>query len=253
MSADHCYKVYFLVSGSAAVEMDDGRHALAPGRAYFISGYRLRRNVCAGSMEVFWMHFVPESLLLRHHLELLPPFRGWSLRAGDWLEEGRRELCRRFAGPAAVARGLPAERSPAGDCRMQAFLLGMLARLLESLDEGAAERLWPDYGALKPALDFMQEHSRSNPPLAEIAARVHLAPNHFHRRFRRLFGITPFNHMLVQRINRARHLLADTSLTVKEVAAEAGYDNPLYFSRVFTRQTRVTPSAYRVGCRHAGP
>jgi transcriptional regulator GlxA family with amidase domain len=51
--------------------------------------------------------------------------------------------------------------------------------------------------------------------------------------------------MMNQRLNKARHLLSSTSLSIKEIAEAVGYDNPLYFSRVFTTQMNITPSRYR--------
>ncbi|MEI8138243.1 MAG: helix-turn-helix transcriptional regulator [bacterium] len=56
---------------------------------------------------------------------------------------------------------------------------------------------------------------------------------------------SPFLYMMNQRLNKARHLLSSTSLSIKEIAEAVGYDNPLYFSRVFTTQMNITPSRYR--------
>jgi AraC-like DNA-binding protein len=244
-SIDNCYKVYFPVAGSAALEMNDGMHKITAGRVYFVSGYRLRRQVCPVQMEVYWIHFVPESWLLRYYLDRLPAVQSWSHRAGDWLGESYREICRIFENPSSERNRPRADMSPALDCRIHGLLLSLVARLLDQLEPDVIGSAHPAYLTLKPALDYMQDHYCENPSLAEIAARVRLAPNYFHRQFRQVFGVTPFNHMLAQRLNKARRLLASTTLTVKEVAAEAGYDNPLYFSRLFARQMQLSPSEYR--------
>ena len=47
------------------------------------------------------------------------------------------------------------------------------------------------------------------------------------------------------RIRRARELLETTDYTVSEIGALVGYDNPLYFSRIFKKQTGVSPAGYR--------
>ena len=44
---------------------------------------------------------------------------------------------------------------------------------------------------------------------------------------------------------KARELLLDLDMPIGEVAAECGYDDPLYFSRVFRRTVGVSPSEYR--------
>jgi AraC-like DNA-binding protein len=247
---DDCYKIYFPAAGSARIESDEGTHLLHPGRVFFISGFRLRRQTCERFMDVSWIHFVPESLYLRHLLDQFPPVVSWPA-AGRESRAAARDLARLFEAPGRDPKPPRADAPPALACRVQGFLLGLLGRLLERIDDGALRRFNPLYYRLKPALDYMQAHARDNPPLREIAARAHLAPNYFHRRFRELLGTTPFDTLLAARLNMARRLLATTDLSVKEVADRAGYPNPLYFSRVFKSRLSLNPLSYRR--MHRGP
>ena len=48
-----------------------------------------------------------------------------------------------------------------------------------------------------------------------------------------------------ERVLQARRLLLYTELSVKEIAAELGYDDSAYFTRLFTKETGVPPSVYR--------
>ncbi len=123
--------------------------------------------------------------------------------------------------------------------------MAILARLLQDTGRQAEQSIQTEYYRLKPALDFMQLHFLENPSLTALAHKAGLAPNYFHRRFRALFGATPFNYMLAQRLNRARHLLASTPLSIKEIANAVGYEDSSYFSRVFTAQMQISPSDYR--------
>jgi AraC-like DNA-binding protein len=239
---DQCYKVYFPVSGSATLEMDTARYTLKPGRIYFISGFRLRQQLCPKQMNVYWIHFVPESLYLRYLLDQLPPVCDWPRQT---TEGSYREICEIFENPSSPQSRPRQDTSPSLDCRIQALLLRLIARMLASLDQGRVHAFQPEYYRLKGAFDYMQTHFRDNPSLQKIAGQVGLAPNYFHRRFTKLFGTTPFNYMLAQRMNRARHLLAKTDFTVKEVAGQVGYEDAAYFSRVFTAQMQMSPSDYR--------
>lgn len=249
---DECYKVYIPIAGRAVLQMQDGSHEIRPGRIYFISGFRLRAQRCPGTMAVYWAHFVPESLYLRYLLDQLPPVCSWSRRRADWPAKALGEISRLFQNPLGAEGGPRTDRSPAIDCRIQAFLMGLISRLLETLDSGRVQAFQPEYYRLKGAFDFMQSHFKDNPPLSQIAARAGLAPNYFHRRFRGLFGTTPFNFMLAQRLNQARRLLSSSHLSVKEVAAAVGYDDPPYFTRVFSHQMQISPSAYRATHRAVG-
>jgi AraC-like DNA-binding protein len=241
---DRCWKVYFPVAGAASLQMGSDSFTLQAGQVYLISGFRLTRQHCPEAMEVFWIHFVPESLYLHHLLDQAPPVFHCP-RPDTWSVEKLRDLCEIFQNPFSDENRPFKDSSPVADCRVHGMLLTLISQALETLAEVDAPAFQPEWQRLKPAVDFMQLHFHQNPALADIAARVGMAPNHFHRRFANLFGKTPFEHMLAQRMDRARHLLASTALTVKEVSAQVGYEDAAYFSRVFTKRFGITPSDYR--------
>jgi len=240
---DRCCKVYFPVSGTASIQLGSDSFTLNAGQVYLISGFRLTHQHCPEAFEVFWIHFVPESLYLLHLLDQAPSVFQCP-RPETWTIEKLRGLCEIFQNPSGDENRLLKDSSPVADCRVHGMLLTLISRTLETLADVDASAFQPEWQRLKPAVDFMQLHFQQNPALAEISSRVGMAPNHFHRRFSILFGKTPFEHMLAQRMDRARRLLASTALTVKEVSAQVGYEDPAYFSRVFTKRFGITPSNY---------
>lgn len=58
-------------------------------------------------------------------------------------------------------------------------------------------------------------------------------------------GYTPMQYILSKRIYNAEILLQDPSYNVTEIASIVGYDNPLYFSRIFKKAKGISPSEYR--------
>ena len=54
------------------------------------------------------------------------------------------------------------------------------------------------------------------------------------------------------RITNAQVLLETTDYNVTEIGNIVGYDNPLYFSRIFKKQKGVSPSEYRVQLKKEG-
>ena len=80
--------------------------------------------------------------------------------------------------------------------------------------------------------------------VAELAALVNMSEYHFLREFKKSEGVTPHEYSVKSAIERAKMLLA-SNMRVNETAIEAGFSDPLYFSRVFKRYTGLTPTEYK--------
>jgi len=92
---------------------------------------------------------------------------------------------------------------------------------------------------------YMQENFQITVSRESVANHFGLAPNHVSRLFRRE-GQTRFSDYLnLVRINRAKFMLHNYRLTVKEVAANCGYSDVAYFCRIFKKMNNETPAQYK--------
>lgn len=87
--------------------------------------------------------------------------------------------------------------------------------------------------------------------VAELAGAIFISRAQLFRRVRALSGRNPARYIHLVRIEQARALLADTGLTVSEVAWRTGFSDPSYLRRVFLRETGERLGAYRRRCRKA--
>jgi len=86
-----------------------------------------------------------------------------------------------------------------------------------------------------------------------VAARYSLSPSHVSRLFR-TEGLIQFNDYLnLVRVNRAKFILRNYAMSLKEVAASCGYSDAAYFCRVFKRISKITPTEYRLQGAAASP
>ncbi|NEA65936.1 AraC family transcriptional regulator [Streptomyces sp. SID12488] len=81
--------------------------------------------------------------------------------------------------------------------------------------------------------------------VAEHAARHGMTPAELRTAVRRGAGCSPKDYLLGIRLSRAKELLAATDLPVAAVARRVGYDDPAYFSRLFTRRVGMAPVRFR--------
>ncbi len=90
------------------------------------------------------------------------------------------------------------------------------------------------------------------PRVADLARRLHWSPAHFSRIFRLVAQQSPRDFLLEVRLVRARHFLAETALSVGEIAARLGYPDLFFFSRQFKAKTGLSPRQYRQRIAHGG-
>ena len=81
--------------------------------------------------------------------------------------------------------------------------------------------------------------------LTDLAEGSGLSTGHFAHLFKQATGTTPYQYLLHCRIDRARYLLAKTSMPVARIAAECGFSDHVHFTRVFSKTVGQPPAAFR--------
>jgi AraC family transcriptional regulator of arabinose operon len=95
------------------------------------------------------------------------------------------------------------------------------------------------------AIDEMQRHLGDNLTVDELAARVNLSRSRFAHLFREQTGVSPGRYLRDFRLDRARLLLETTFLSIKEVMAAVGINDPSHFSRDFHHAFGASPREWR--------
>jgi len=94
------------------------------------------------------------------------------------------------------------------------------------------------------AILFMQRNVYKSLKIREISDYLGLSESHFSKIFRNQTGTSPIDYFIHLKMQEAMRLLTSNATRVKEVAFALGYDDPLYFSRVFSRHTGMSPAAF---------
>ncbi|EPH41003.1 helix-turn-helix domain-containing protein [Streptomyces aurantiacus] len=101
-------------------------------------------------------------------------------------------------------------------------------------------------------LAWMERHLDQELAVDQLAARAHMSPRTFARRFQQETGTTPYRWLLRQRLLRAQELLEATDETVDAIAGRAGFGNAAALRHQFVRALGTTPNAYRRTFRGPG-
>ncbi len=82
-------------------------------------------------------------------------------------------------------------------------------------------------------------------PVSEMAGICHMSVRHFHRNFLNNYGVTPNKYLQLKRIEMAKDLLMDPSLSIEETAERCGFADVAFFRSIFSREAGLTPSQYK--------
>jgi AraC family transcriptional regulator len=101
---------------------------------------------------------------------------------------------------------------------------------------------------LQRVVDYIEASLKADIRLEELAAQACLSPFHFSRLFREATGLSPHRYVIDRRVQAARQELARSNLSLVEIALEFGFGSQANFTRVFRKDTSLTPGQYRELC-----
>jgi AraC-like DNA-binding protein len=98
---------------------------------------------------------------------------------------------------------------------------------------------------LRRVEEMIHDYLADGLSLAELAAVTDLSKSHFSRAFRRSTGLPPHQYQLNARVERAKHLLRRSDLTLTQIGSDCGFKEQSQFIRAFRRLVGVSPGTWR--------
>jgi len=183
-----------------------------------------------------WRQREPYAVSLPHGLAI-PTCQ--VLAPSDAIEQSLRDLVREFAKDSPLAR-----------FHATAHLSRILALLLEKSWGKTHPAHLPsaesrNRARLERAVTFLQEHLTEKLSVEDLARVAGLSVSQFARLFREWTGYSPKEYQRRARVEKARRLLADANLSIKEIAAQCGFDDAHHFSTTFRQIDGLPPTVYR--------
>lgn len=97
---------------------------------------------------------------------------------------------------------------------------------------------------------YIDLHFKEALTLEQLAEEGHMNKFYLSHAFKREYGISPINYMIAKRIEESKYLLAETDLSLSQIAQMLGFSSLSYFSQVFRRTQEVSPKGYRQSLKH---
>jgi AraC-like DNA-binding protein len=234
---DECIMI-FCTKGKGWLETDGRRVAVGVGEVLIIPPNKAHAYHADDEdpWSIHWAHF--SGTAAASYASLLPAHEHViALPAGD-----SKEIANMFRESYRLASTGFTERTLLLVSHILRHALGVLFFQIGTSLRGSARTIAHD---LTKSIEFMRANVACSLTLQELSRHAGLSPARFSSLFRDQTGSSPVEHHIRLRMQAACHYLDTTALSVKEVAAELGYYDPYYFSRIFQKTLGCSPLAYR--------
>lgn len=231
------YQLLYVASGKAFFYFNGELREVPAGHMVLFQPRQEQRYeyYAADRPEVYWVHFTGSDVknILRHYdipLDRNVIYSGSSATYAYLFKEMINEL---------------------QTCRTgYQELLEMYLRQIFLLVQRSWEERMPTVSSyLQEEIDYARkyfnEHYNEDISIEDYAQSRGMSVSWFLRNFKQMTMKSPMQYILNIRINNAVSLLETTDYNVTEISTIVGYDNPLYFSRIFKKQKGISPSDYR--------
>jgi AraC-like DNA-binding protein len=130
---------------------------------------------------------------------------------------------------------------------IRAYLATLLTEIEEnSPQSGSSANSWQtENGICNKFIELVFECSDHSIPLSEYAEKLNITKNYLQKIVKRFTNKPPVTWIAEAVILEAKVLLCQTDLTINEISSSVGIMDPSYFSRLFKKQTDMTPQKYR--------
>lgn len=92
---------------------------------------------------------------------------------------------------------------------------------------------------------YIDLHFKEPLTLEQLSASAHMNKYYLAHAFKQEYGTSPINYMIFRRIEESKYLLAETDLSISQIAQILGFSSSSYFSQVFRKNQEITPMEFR--------
>lgn len=234
MQGDHNQNImlFYIHSGAMELTLGSVRALAASGQVVLFDCREPYRYAASDGLEFSWLLF---NGLNTHafYRRILQAHGGRQVFMPSGVSEIAQLLDSIFTGCAADERPGEAQLS-----QMLHRILGLLLLNDTSPTHAGSDRI-------AEAIRYMNRHLFEELSVQEVAASISLSPSHFSRQFKAKTGYSPYEYIILRRIDKAKYLLTSTQLSVKEIAYATGYNSEENFIHSFRSNVGIAPGLFR--------
>ena len=236
LAADGHYLIRIVRSGIGCLKIGENFYLLRPGSAFIIRPGEEKSMILLKETEFLDFRLTAETAALMR--EKAPAFQKLDVQTVPAKMLETLELLSR-----ECQEELQQQRPGSQLAVLEKQLAAELLIFQEGTDPGKTEE------KIARSLCFIAENYVRDVTLHDLAEPLGMSISYYRRLFRQLLGCSPIDCLLDYRLMRAGERLAGSSDPIARIALESGFNDPNYFSRLFTRRKAMTPRRWRSSFR----
>lgn len=229
-SGETFYRLYLPLSGKFQILHPDGAILIEPGQLYLLPCSMPLKNEGIEPCTHYWIHFVSKQL---QTIPMLNQPHGVRLEQPDSVQEKLQNVLTWMKTCTSFAQAVALKNT----------VTELLVPFLEKLSGPMPDSI--ELSQFMKIVDYIDLRLDRDIEIAELNALAGMSRAEFSAAFRRVFGVPPKQYVSLRRLLRARQLLLETPLPIKEIAAQCGYHDEFFFHRIFKKYMKITPAKYR--------
>lgn len=221
------YHILLMNSGRCEVRYGDKTYTLMPGNLVVYPPGEAQKYSFLTEGSSLWCHFT--GTIVKELLDSCNIKGGvYCLRQSKAVLEAYSHMIQQF-------------HQPGREKHANAALLQLIYHISDAAN-GADRQAQSD--SISPILTYMNANYQKPITLAELAEKAGYSKSRFSHLFSEITGTTPKQYLNNVRLQVSCELLS-TGLTVAEIADRCGFNDPLYYSRIFKKKYGLSPTEYR--------
>ncbi|MFC6101286.1 helix-turn-helix domain-containing protein [Olivibacter domesticus] len=181
------------------------------------------------------------AFLNEHYPNTAPPFE-WKLNFARYHFFNNRELASSLNKLISISMEENTAKDALADLSLKFLLLRIIqTQNMETIHEGRAKQ---DHRFM-PAIQYIHDHLTEKISVDTLAREACMSKPSFFQAFKETFLMSPLDYVIRQRIELAKKIMADPTITTTEACYQSGFNNPNYFIKLFKRLEGITPKIYR--------
>ena len=218
-------RIWFIIKGNGHVTTHEEEFDLKEGCAYFMPSNSIVTTGLYEDMEQYYVDFIqsPDEV----SIEQLYSFKKTANKEDyDLLLNLAKSLMPLYKNNDEISRMI-----------VSSTITTMLTYFIKGSSHG--------YGNIQPAIDYVLNNYAKPLSVTFLANLCNYSPEYFSTKFKEILGVSPQKFIITKRLTQAKILLISTNKSIASIGKEVGYPDQMHFTKLFTNEVGISPSAYR--------